>query len=40
MLKIIKELLLKVVDNIDTGNSNISEKEAIEIIDALRRFTD
>lgn len=29
MLKIIKGLLLKIVDNIDSGNSNISEDEAI-----------
>lgn len=40
MLKIIRNLLLKIVDNIDAGNSNITEKESIEIIDALKRFTD
>ena len=33
MLKVIRDLLLKIVDSIDAGNSNISEKEAFEIID-------
>lgn len=40
MLKIIRELLVKIVDNIDYGNSNISAEEAIEVIDMLKRFTD
>ncbi len=40
MLKIIKELLLKVVDNIDSGNSNASEDEQIEIIGMIKEFTD
>lgn len=40
MLKIIKELLLKVVDNIDSGNSNISEDEGIEIIGMIKELTD
>ena len=40
MLKVIRSLLLKIVDDIDAGNSNITEGEAIEIVDNLRRFTD
>lgn len=40
MLKVIRELLLKIVDNIDSGNSNISEDEAIQTIKYLRNFTD
>ena len=40
MLKVIKDLLLKIVDSIDAGNSNISEKEAFEIIDIIKRYTD
>lgn len=40
MLKIIKELLLKVVDNIDSGNSNISEDEGVEIIGMIKELTD
>ena len=40
MLKVIKELLLKIIDSIDAGNSNITEKEAFEIIDIIKRYTD
>lgn len=39
MLKVIKELLLKIIDDIDTGNSNITEDEEIEIIENLKRLT-
>lgn len=40
MLNVIKKLLLNIIDNIDSGNSNISEDEAIEIIDNIKRLTD
>ena len=40
MLKIIRNLLLKIVDNIDAGNSNITEKEALEITKVLQSYTD
>lgn len=40
LINVIKELLLKIIDNIDAGNSNINENEAIELIDSLKRFTD
>lgn len=40
MLKVIRSLLLKIIADIDAGNSNISKKEAIEVIDTIRRFTD
>lgn len=40
MLKVIRSLLLKIIDDIDAGNSNITEGEAIEIVDSLKRFTD
>lgn len=40
MLKVIRSLLQKIIDDIDVGNSNISEGEAIEIVDNLKRFTD
>ena len=39
LLKIIKDELLKIVDNIDAGNSNISENDAIEIVKALSEYT-
>ena len=34
-LSIIKELLLKIINDIDTGNSNLSAKECEEVIDYL-----
>lgn len=40
MLKIIRELLLKVVDIIDSGNSNMSEEEELQIIQNLRELND
>ncbi len=38
MLQIIKRLLLKIVDDIDAGNSELSEKEMVEVIDSLKRY--
>lgn len=35
MFKIIKELLLKIINDIDAGNSNMSEQECIEVIEYL-----
>jgi hypothetical protein len=40
MLQIIKRLLLQIVDNIDSGNSNTTEEQEIEIIELIKRFTD
>ena len=40
LLKVIKEELLKIVDNIDAGNSNISEEEGTFIINTLKAFTE
>ena len=40
MLKIIRELLLDIIDNIDSGNSNASEEEEMEIIEIIKKFTD
>lgn len=37
---VIRELLLKIVNDIDTGNSNINEKEQKEIIEFLKGITD
>lgn len=39
MLKVIRNLLLEIVNNIDTGNSNISEDETEELINVLNEFT-
>lgn len=40
MLQIIRNLLLKIVDNIDAGNSNLTQEESIKVIKALRSFTE
>lgn len=39
MMEIIKKLLLKIVDDIDTGNSNLSSEECLEVIDYLSGIT-
>ena len=39
MLQTIKEVLLKIVEDIDAGNSNIDEDEAVKIIKALREYS-
>ena len=38
MLQVIKKLLLKIVDDIDAGNSEMSEKELYEVTDLLKRY--
>lgn len=40
MLKLIKDQLLKIVDNIDTGNSNITEEEALQLLRYTQELTD
>lgn len=39
MLKIIRELLVKIINDIDTGNSNINEEECSLLIEHLSEFT-
>ena len=40
MLNVIRTLLLKIIDNIDSGNSNISSEEALEVAKVLASYTD
>ena len=40
MLKVIKLLLEKIVNDIDCGNSNITEDEAMDIIKIIKSYTD
>lgn len=40
MLSVIRELLQKIINDIDTGNSNISEKDAFKIVESLKKYTD
>lgn len=39
MLYTIKELLEKIIDDIDAGNSNVEEDDALKIVAALREYT-
>ena len=39
MMKIIKEILLKIIDDIDTGNSSLSPEECEEVIEYLSGIT-
>lgn len=39
MLKIIRNLLQQIIDDIDSGNSNISEKEQLDTIEFIQRLT-
>lgn len=39
MIKLIRKLLLDVVDDIDAGNSNLTEEEALKAIETLKTFT-
>lgn len=39
MLNIIRNLLLKIVNDIDTGNSNLSDEDAVKLIENLKELT-
>lgn len=39
MLRVIRTLLQKILDDIDAGNSNINETDAIEIVKVLSEYT-
>lgn len=36
----LSNLFRKIADDIDCGNSNLNENEALELIDSVRKFTD
>ena len=40
MLKVIKSLLKRIINDIDCGNSNITEDEAMNIIKIIKSYTD
>ena len=40
MMNIIKSLLQNCIDRIDSGNSNLSADEEIEVIQLLKKYTD
>ena len=40
MLKIIRNNLEKIINDIDSGNSNLSEEEVLEVLNNLKRLSD
>ena len=40
MLTVIKKILSQLIDDIDAGNSNLSESECVQIIDTLKSVSD
>ena len=38
MLEILKKHLLKIIDDINTGNSDLTEEETLQIVDFLKRY--
>lgn len=40
MLKVIRKLLLKIIADIDSGNSNVDDNDLIQIAESLHRITD
>lgn len=40
MIKIIREILSKIINDIDAGNSKITENEAMELTKILQSYTD
>lgn len=40
MIKTIRKLLIDIINNIDSGNSNMSEEGCIEALNLLKKFTD
>lgn len=39
MLELIKKLLLQIIKDIDTGNSNLTEDEQIQVIQEIKKYT-
>lgn len=40
MISVIREILLKMIGDIDAGNSNITENDAMELTKILKSYTD
>lgn len=40
MLKLIRNHLLKIVEDLDTGNSNLSDEEEVELLNLVVKLTD
>ena len=40
IMKVISNLLRKITEDIDCGNSNLTEEEATEVVEIIRKYTD
>lgn len=40
MLKLIRKYLLRIIDDIDAGNSNLTEEEGLELLNTIKALTD
>ncbi len=40
LLQLVKQQLLKIVDNIDAGNSNVTEEEQLELLNSITKLTE
>lgn len=38
MLQVIKELLIKIIEDIDSGNCNLSDAQSLQVIETLKKF--
>ena len=38
MIQLIKTILLQLIDDIDSGNSNINEQQQLELVELLQKF--
>ena len=38
MLQLIKKHLLKIIDDIDSGNTNLNEEEQLKVVELLKKF--
>lgn len=39
MLEIVKKTLQSIIDNIDSGNSNLTEEECLTVVDTIKRLS-
>ena len=40
LLQIIRNELVRIIDNIDTGNSNLADAEMIDVLNLIKKYTD
>ena len=40
MIKVLRALLVEIIEKIDAGNSNINDDDLVKIIDSIKQYTD